>query len=113
MSVAEVQTDERPALAPDVELVGEFQGTGFAEPQWLVRRGDRFVQLTELLYRIAEQADGRRTVEEIVTVLRGRYASVDDDEVRAFVDRLTARRWLETGDPEAGRGQVRRGQRRG
>jgi putative peptide zinc metalloprotease protein len=63
--VAEVETDDRPVLAPDVELVGEFQGTGFVEPQWLIRRGERFVQVTELLYRIAELADGRRTPDEI------------------------------------------------
>jgi putative peptide zinc metalloprotease protein len=48
-----------------VELVGEFQGSGFAERQWLVKRGERFVQLTELLYRIVEEADGTRTVDEI------------------------------------------------
>ncbi|SHN56859.1 pyrroloquinoline quinone biosynthesis protein D [Geodermatophilus obscurus] len=58
---------------------------------------------------VLELCDGRRTLDEIGTVLRGRYGSVDDDEVRAFVDRLTARRWLEIGDAEAGRGQ-RRGQ---
>ena len=56
---------ERPSLAPGVELVGEFEGTGFAERQWLLRRGDRFIQLTEVVYRVAEQADGRRTLAEI------------------------------------------------
>jgi pyrroloquinoline quinone biosynthesis protein D len=34
---------------------------------------------------------------------------VDDDEVRRFVDRLAARRCLELGDAEAGRGRARRG----
>jgi putative peptide zinc metalloprotease protein len=55
----------RPLLGTDVELVGEFDGSGFAERQWLIRRADRFIQLTELLYRIAEHADGQRTLEEI------------------------------------------------
>ena len=54
-----------PALAPNVELLGEMQETGFKERQWLVRRGDRFIQLTELLYRLAEQADGESTHEEM------------------------------------------------
>ncbi|SES76888.1 pyrroloquinoline quinone biosynthesis peptide chaperone PqqD [Geodermatophilus poikilotrophus] len=62
---------------------------------------------------VLELCDGRRTTAEIVAELRGRYAHVDDDEVRAFVDRLTARRWLEIGNGEAGRGQARHGQRRG
>ena len=52
---------------------------------------------------VLELCDGQRTVSEIVAELRGRYACVDDDEVRVFVDRLAARRCLETGDAEAGR----------
>jgi putative peptide zinc metalloprotease protein len=60
-----VEVPERPALASGIELVGELQGTGFVESQWLVKRGDRFLQLTELLYRVAEQANGERTLEEI------------------------------------------------
>ena len=61
---------------------------------------------------VLQLCDGQRTVAEIVAELRGRYASVDDDEVRAFVERLTARRWLEVGNAEAGRGQAGRGQAR-
>ena len=53
---------------------------------------------------VLELCDGQRTVAEIVTELRGRYVHVDDDEVRLFVDRLAARRWLEIGNAEAGRG---------
>ena len=53
---------------------------------------------------VLELCDGQRTVTEIVAELRGRYAHVDDDEVRLFVDRLAARRCLEVGDRESGRG---------
>lgn len=53
--------------------------------------------------------DGERTVAEIAAELRGRYDRVDDDEVRLFLDRLTARRCLEIRGAEAGRGRVRRG----
>jgi putative peptide zinc metalloprotease protein len=60
---------EYPALAPHVELLGEMEETGFRERQWLVRRGDRFIQLTELLYSVAEQADGESTHEEIAEAL--------------------------------------------
>ena len=59
------EVPERPALAPEVQLVGEMPETGFTERQWLVKRGDRFVQITELLYRVVEQMDGERTLEEI------------------------------------------------
>ena len=49
---------ERPA---GLELVGRFEGSGFKEPPYLVRRDDgQVIQLTPLLYLVAEAADGRR-----------------------------------------------------
>jgi pyrroloquinoline quinone biosynthesis protein D len=42
--------------------------------------------------------DGERTVEEIVEELRGRYDRVAGDEVRDFLARLVAKRWVELGD---------------
>lgn len=60
---------ERPARAGDVHLRGQMQGTGFTEHQWLVERQGRFLQLTGLLYRILELADGRRTSAEIAEEL--------------------------------------------
>ncbi|HET8631789.1 MAG TPA: hypothetical protein VFL91_30565, partial [Thermomicrobiales bacterium] len=56
---------ERPALAPAIELSGRMPETGFARQQWLIQRDGRFIQVTELLYRIAEHADGARTLAEI------------------------------------------------
>jgi putative peptide zinc metalloprotease protein len=50
-----------PGLAPDVELCGRSAVSGFTAPQWLIRDGDRFLQVSELLYRVAEQLDGRKT----------------------------------------------------
>lgn len=41
--------------------------------------------------------DGTRTVAEIVAELGGRYDTVAADEVRAFLDRLVAKRCLEVG----------------
>ncbi len=60
---------EHPALAAGVELIGGMEESGFRDRQWLVKRGDRFVQLSELLYRVAEQADGRSTQEEMAEKL--------------------------------------------
>jgi pyrroloquinoline quinone biosynthesis protein D len=42
--------------------------------------------------------DGERTVVEIVEELRERYNRVDGDEVRDFLARLIAKRWVELGD---------------
>ena len=42
--------------------------------------------------------DGERTVVEIVEELRGQYNRVAGDEVRDFLARLVAKRWVELGD---------------
>ena len=64
-SAPAVEVPERPALSQNVQLVGEMPETGFTDRQWLIQRDGRFIQLTELLYRIAEHANGDRTLEEI------------------------------------------------
>jgi putative peptide zinc metalloprotease protein len=77
---------DRPVLAPNVQLVGEMRGTGFKDRQWLMQRDGRFIQVTEFLYRVAEQANGQRTLEEIA---RGLTQStdwiVDADHVRQLI----------------------------
>jgi putative peptide zinc metalloprotease protein len=43
-----------------------MEGSAFKDPPWLLERdGQGFVQVTELLYRIAERCDGRRSVDQI------------------------------------------------
>jgi putative peptide zinc metalloprotease protein len=80
------EVPERPTLAPDVQLVGEMPETGFTERQWLVKRGDRFVQITELLYRVVEQMDGERTLEEIAErVTESTEWLVSADSVRQLI----------------------------
>src|SRR5215212_3049078 len=59
------QLAQRPALAQHVELCGPMKDSGFEQPQWLVQRGDRYLHITELLYRLLEEVDGKRTLEEI------------------------------------------------
>jgi putative peptide zinc metalloprotease protein len=61
-----------------VQLWGEAPEQGFAAPLWLVQRDAQFLQLTEVLYRILEQATGQRTLDEIaaaVTASLGRPVS--------------------------------------
>jgi putative peptide zinc metalloprotease protein len=78
---------ERPALAPNVRLIGEMQEAGFKDRQWLVQRDDRFIQLTELLYRVAEQTNGERTLKEIAAgVTKSTDWIVTTDHVRQLIE---------------------------
>ena len=80
----------RPRLAPHVRLTYD-------------RARDRHVLLTPETVTVLNGAgasilglcDGRRTVAEIVAELRGQYDRVDEDEIRTFLDRLTARRCVQ------------------
>src|SRR5690242_21818480 len=86
---AQVAIPDRPALAPNVELSGAMQESGFEKEQWLVQRDGRFIQITELLYRVAEQANGERSAEEMaqgVSEATGRKVSADN--VRQLVGKL-------------------------
>jgi putative peptide zinc metalloprotease protein len=42
-----------------------MQESGFTEPPWLIQRNGHFIQVSALLYRVAELANGERTLEEI------------------------------------------------
>ena len=78
---------ERPTLAPNVTLVGPMSGTAFQKPQWLVQRGDRYLQVSEILYRVAELADGTRTLEDIaVLVSAATRVEVTPHDVRTLVE---------------------------
>ena len=74
--------DHMPQLLPGVELVGEYQGSGLAEPTYLVLKpGGQSIQVSRLLYLVLEQIDGIRTVGEIaqeVSVTFGREVSTDN-----------------------------------
>ena len=100
-STAPVQTANgpgRPRLARHVRM-----GFDPARGRHVLLTPEAVTVLNRTGAAVLELCDGQRTVSEIVAELRGRYACVDDDEVRVFVDRLAARRCLETGDAEAGR----------
>jgi putative peptide zinc metalloprotease protein len=50
-----------PRLAEGVELLGEYQGSGYSQPPSLVRRPDgQVIQMSPLLYRVACRIDGSR-----------------------------------------------------
>ncbi len=61
------------ALADGVELIGEFEGSGYRRPPLLARRGDgQMVQLTRLLYLVAEACDGRRDAQAVAAAVSAR-----------------------------------------
>jgi putative peptide zinc metalloprotease protein len=80
---------ERPLLAPGTELLGEYEDSGMKEPPYVVRRADgQVIQIPELLYLIAEQADGRRDYAEIAESVTERFGrGVSADNVRFLVDK--------------------------
>jgi hypothetical protein len=63
------QVPDRPSLAPGVELSGEMEDSAFHHRQWLAQRDGQFIQLTELLYQVAQRADGDQTLEEIAAAV--------------------------------------------
>ncbi|MFN2588283.1 MAG: hypothetical protein ABR613_09235 [Actinomycetota bacterium] len=49
-----------PAPAPDLELIGEDESSGYKQTPYLARRADgQIVQLTHLLFLVLEEVDGR------------------------------------------------------
>jgi putative peptide zinc metalloprotease protein len=79
-----------PRLADGVELLGESAGSGYKEPPALARRGDgQVIQLTPLLYLVAEECDGTRDKAAIATAVSERFGrTVSADNVRTLVDKL-------------------------
>jgi putative peptide zinc metalloprotease protein len=77
-----------PKLAEGIELIGEYEDSGYKDPPAIARRADgQVIQLPKLLYIVAECADGTRTYEQIaerVTEATGRGVGADD--VRFLVD---------------------------
>ena len=95
LAAASVDVLERPRLAPNVEPVGELMGSGFRDRQFLVLRNGRFLQVTELLYRVAEQVDGRRTLAEIAARVSERMDRwVSADQVRHVLTKTLIPRGL-------------------
>jgi putative peptide zinc metalloprotease protein len=65
---AAVEAAARPApkLCEGLELIGEYEGSGFKEPPYIARRADgQVVQMPKLLYLVAEEIDGRKTYDDI------------------------------------------------
>ncbi|HZU72180.1 MAG TPA: hypothetical protein VE990_05350 [Acidimicrobiales bacterium] len=73
-----------PALADGVELIGEYEHSGFKVPPALVRRGDgQVIQLPGILYQVAATVDGRKDYETVASEVSqavGRQLTADNVE---------------------------------
>ena len=92
MSIA-VQPTSRPRLARQIRLEWDS-----VREQQVLLAPEGVLVLNRTGATILGLCDGERSVVEIVEELRGRYEGVDGDEVRGFLSRLVAKRWVELGD---------------
>jgi putative peptide zinc metalloprotease protein len=74
-------------LADGVELLGEYQNSGYRQPPSLVRRADgQVIQMSRLLYQVTSRIDGSRdatAIAELVSADIGRTLTAD--QVRQVV----------------------------
>jgi pyrroloquinoline quinone biosynthesis protein D len=92
MSTAVLSTN-RPHLARRVRLQWDP-----VREQHVLLAPEEILVLNQTGATILGLCDGERAVVEIVAELRGQYNHVDEDEVRDFLARLVAKRWVELGD---------------
>jgi len=90
---ATVLSTSRPRLAPRVRLEWDP-----VRERRVLLAPEGVLVMNETGADILKMCDGERTVADILRELRGQYEGVDEDEVRGFLTRLAARRWLEIGD---------------
>jgi putative peptide zinc metalloprotease protein len=94
-----------PKLADGVRLSGDMEESAFVEPQWLAQRDGQFVQLTELLYRVSEQIDGQKNLEQIAD---GVGEAIDRDVTAANVRQLIGEKLIPLGLAPTADGSVAR-----
>jgi putative peptide zinc metalloprotease protein len=77
-----------PRLARGTELIGEYEGSGFKEPVYLMRRSDgQVIQASRLLYLVAAEADGQKDFGEIASRVSLKFGrEVSADNVRFLVE---------------------------
>ena len=77
-----------PRLADGLELIGEYEGSGFKEAPSIARRADgQMIQLPEILYRVAAAIDGNRSYDQIGEVVSEQIGrGLDGDGVRMLVE---------------------------
>ncbi|MFD4647877.1 hypothetical protein [Streptomyces sp. NPDC058441] len=86
--VYEEQRFPVPRLGAGLQRLGEYQGSGFTERKYLVRREDgQVVQLSPLLYLVVEAIDGVRDTEGISHRVSGRFGrELSADNIHYLVE---------------------------
>ena len=76
-----------PRLADGIELLGEYQGSGYAQPPSLVRRPDgQVIQMSRLLYQVTCRIDGSRDPGAIADLVGEDLGlSLSGDQVRHLI----------------------------
>ncbi|MDQ1700300.1 MAG: putative peptide zinc metalloprotease protein [Frankiaceae bacterium] len=90
-STPQSATEPRPPrLADGVTLLGEYEGSGYTSPHYLARRkSGSVVQLTELLFLVADACDGQRSVEQIAAQVSERHGkTLTADNVESLLGKL-------------------------
>jgi putative peptide zinc metalloprotease protein len=98
---AAVEAASRPApkLCDGIELIGEYEGSGFKEPPYIARREDgQVVQMPKLLYLVAEEIDGRKRYDEIAERVSEKFQRGLDAEM---VEMLVAEKLTPLGVTQA------------
>ncbi|MGH3787584.1 MAG: hypothetical protein ACRDRG_13770 [Pseudonocardiaceae bacterium] len=92
-----------PRLADGIELIGEYQGSGFQEPRYIVRRADgQVIQLPRLLYLLAASLDGQRDLVQVAGVLSAEFGKVvQADQVAYLIDNRLRPVGIVKADPAA------------
>jgi putative peptide zinc metalloprotease protein len=101
--VADVVPQLVPRLAEGTELIGEYQGSGFQQPRYLVRRADgQVIQLPRLLYLLAVALDGQRDLAQVAGVLSAEFGRlVQAQQVLYLIDNRLRPAGIVAADPQA------------
>src|SRR5919199_3164801 len=78
-----------PQLAEGIELIGEYEGSGYREAPYLVRRADgQVLQLTRLLYLVVEEVDRQRNFGQIAERVSEKFGrTVSAENVKFLVEK--------------------------
>jgi putative peptide zinc metalloprotease protein len=80
--------EARPRVADGIELLGEYEDSGYKKPTYIARRADgQIILLTQLLHLIAEECDGNGSYSDIAERVSDRFGkTVSVDNVRQLAD---------------------------
>lgn len=98
-----------PKLAPGVELIGEYEDSGFKEAPYIARRGDgQVVQMSHLLFTIAQAIDGSAGYEQIAEKTSQAIGKrIDAGQVQSVVEKKLRQLGV-VADPDGSAPEVKR-----